>query len=204
MIRGNFEVRGRLRAYRAIGRDHRVGCVVVRKFDAFPCAVRPKSRNLVRMRYCRTLETFVQRWAFVCVWLVAFVCAFGVTGCGSVTTEPESTESADLQFVKEKLRPLCFKPSEVAVAEANGDNDIFFAFVETTGEAVTSRDRWVLDQALFQDGFVFKYDVDAPIANLKLVPIRDSALGVDPAFQAQAGPRTRPSGSNSGVPPARA
>ena len=162
-------------------------------FDApayFSCPVQPQSRNFVRMGHLfamvQTLVFGVQvrRWALAAVWLTALLSSFFVVGCGSVVTDPVSTESADLTRVKEQLRPLCFKPSEVAAAEANGDEDIFFAFVETTGEAVTSRDRWVLDQALYQDGFVFKYDVDAPLENLKLVPIRNSALGVDPAFQA--------------------
>ena len=134
------------------------------------------------MRYLlATLQTlvvarFIQRWAFLCVWIAAVCSSVVAAGCGpGVSTANTEGSVADLNLVKEQLRPLCWEPPEVTAAKANGDEDIFFAFVTTTGEAVTSRDRWVLDQAIFQDGFVFNYDVDAPLENLRLVPLSRAA-----------------------------
>ena len=123
-----------------------------------------------------TIGTFLRRWAFFCVWIAAVCSSLLVAACGpDVSTVSTERAIADLNLVKEQLRPLCWEPPEVTAAKANGDDDIFFAFVPTTGEAVTSRDRWVLDQALFQHGFVFKYDVNAPLENVRLVPLSRAA-----------------------------
>ena len=124
-----------------------------------------------------TLQTlfvgpFVRRWAFLCVWIAAVCSSVVAAGCSPAVSAANTDGTvADLKLVKEQLRPLCWEPPEVTAAKANGDDDIFFAFVPTTGEAVTSHDRWVLDQALFQHGFVFKYAPDAPLENVRLVPL---------------------------------
>ena len=135
-------------------------------------------RYLLAVLQTVVAATFVRRWALAAVWIAALLSSFAVVGCGPVesTVNTEGTV-ADLKLVQEQLRPLCWEPPEVTAAKAKGDNDIFFAFAETTGEAITSRDRWVLDQALYQDGFVFKYAVDAPLENLRLVPLSRAADG---------------------------
>lgn len=109
-------------------------------------------------------EWFRRNRAWVILCFASLLCACSVAG--GVATLPPS------RIPQERVRAVCWTPSDVDIDKDAADE--YFVMGRETDPPISSKQRPAFDWAVADGALIYKFSDDAPIENLRLLPLRYS------------------------------